>query len=237
MDRRAIQPNARLAGLGLATVPLVTRAQSKEAHYYTWAGYELPEFHQSYIDEHGVPPGFWVLRQCERGHAEDSCGLSHRRLSSLFGQRHPVVRGRNSRAHRHQPSDPLEGLLLDLHGDRRNAYPKGENLFIPFEWGNSSILYRTDLVDIEEESWSLLFDERYKGKLATYNAPYPGVQVPAMVLGYKNLETLSDEQLAEVRKLLEKQREVLRFYGTASPRRPRPWRRARSSRPTPGTVS
>ena len=89
---------------------------------------------------------------------------------------------------------------------------EGENLFIPFEWGNSSILYRTDIVEIEEESWSLLFDERYEGKLATYNAPYPGVLVPAMILGYENLETLSDEQLAEIRKLLEKQRELVRFY-------------------------
>ena len=33
-----------------------------------------------------------------------------------------------------------------------------------------------------------------------------------MILGYENLESLSDEQLAEVRKLLEKQRELLRFY-------------------------
>ena len=92
--------------------------------------------------------------------------------------------------------------------------PAGEHLFIPWDWGTSSILYRTDLVDLqgEEESWSLLFDERYKGKLATYNSPYAGVQVAAQVLGFTNLDSLSDEQLAEVKVLLLKQRDVLRFY-------------------------
>ncbi|MBT5435917.1 MAG: extracellular solute-binding protein, partial [Rhodospirillaceae bacterium] len=69
-----------------------------------------------------------------------------------------------------------------------------------------------DLVDIEEESWGLLFDERYKGRLATYDAPQPGVQVAAQVLGFTNLESLTDGQLGEIRVLLEKQRELLRFY-------------------------
>ena len=38
------------------------------------------------------------------------------------------------------------------------------------------------------------------------------MQVAAQVLGFTNLDTLSDEQLAEVKILLEKQRELLRFY-------------------------
>jgi spermidine/putrescine transport system substrate-binding protein len=212
MDRRAFNQTLASLGLGLATVPLATQAATKEAHYYTWAGYELPEFHQSYIDEHGVPPDFGFFASVNEAMQKIRAGY-HTDVS------HPC-------------SDNVTpwyeaGLLAPIDTSRLTHWkdyfstfteigetltPKGENLFVPFEWGNSSILYRTDLVDIEEESWSLLFDERYKGKLATYNAPYPGVQVPAMVLGYKNLETLSDEQLAEVRKLLEKQREVLRFY-------------------------
>ena len=38
--------------------------------------------------------------------------------------------------------------------------PAGEHLYIPWDWGTSSILYRTDMVDLqgEEESWGLLFD-------------------------------------------------------------------------------
>ena len=41
----------------------------------------------------------------------------------------------------------------------------GQTYFVPFDWGNSSIIYRTDMVDISEESWGLLYDERYAGKV------------------------------------------------------------------------
>ena len=59
MGRREFSQTLASLGLGVATVPLVTRnawAQDEEAHYLTWAGYELPELHQSYIDKHGVSP-------------------------------------------------------------------------------------------------------------------------------------------------------------------------------------
>ncbi len=58
MDRRAFNRTLTSLGLGLATVPLLARRAlaDEEASYFTWAGYDLPEFHQSYIDKYGVPP-------------------------------------------------------------------------------------------------------------------------------------------------------------------------------------
>ena len=216
LDRRAFTQTLTSLGLGLATVPLVTRRAlaAEEASYFTWAGYDLPEFHQSYIDKYGVPPtmGFFgsvneAMQKIRAGYRTD---VSHPcsdnvTLWSEAGIIAPIDTGRLK--HWNDYFETLRNLDETLTAD-------GEHLFIPWEWGNSSILYRTDLVDLEgeEESWSLLFDERYKGKLATYDAPYPGVQVAAMVLGFKNLESLSDAQLAEVRTLLEKQRTLLRFY-------------------------
>lgn len=215
MGRREFSRALASLGLGVATAPLAARgagAQEAEAHYLTWAGYEAPELHQGYIERYGVSPdvGFFAnvneaMQKLRTGYRADvshpcSDGVTPWYEAGLLA---PIDTSRLK--HWDDYFDVFKRIDETLT-------PEGEHLFIPFEWGNSSILYRTDLVDIEEESWSLLFDERYKGKLATYNAPYPGVQVPAMILGYENLESLNDEQLAEVRKLLEKQRELLRFY-------------------------
>ena len=38
-------------------------------------------------------------------------------------------------------------------------------LMIPADLGNASILYRSDLYE-GEETWDMLFDERYKGKIS-----------------------------------------------------------------------
>ena len=51
------------------------------------------------------------------------------------------------------------------------------------DWGQASILYRTDLVDIEEESWGLLWDERYAGRLAMIDSLIHGVMVAAIYAG------------------------------------------------------
>src|SRR5258708_3221338 len=42
----------------------------------------------------------------------------------------------------------------------------GKQYGIPDDWGFDAILYRSDKVQPKTRSWRLLFDERYKGKIA-----------------------------------------------------------------------
>src|SRR6478672_9400410 len=46
---------------------------------------------------------------------------------------------------------------------------KGKQYGIPDDWGFDAILYRSDKVHPKARSWGLLFDERYKGKIAWYD--------------------------------------------------------------------
>ena len=58
----------------------------------------------------------------------------------------------------------------------------------------------------------MLYDERYKGRLANYETAAAIVQCAALVLGYDNIYTLNDDiQLAEIKKLASKQRDMLRM--------------------------
>ena len=45
----------------------------------------------------------------------------------------------------------------------------GKQYCIPADWGFDTILYRTDKVKPKEKSWSLFFDDRYKGKIAWFD--------------------------------------------------------------------
>jgi spermidine/putrescine transport system substrate-binding protein len=42
----------------------------------------------------------------------------------------------------------------------------GKQYGIPADWGLDAVLYRSDKVKPKAKSWGLLFDERYKGKIA-----------------------------------------------------------------------
>jgi spermidine/putrescine transport system substrate-binding protein len=45
----------------------------------------------------------------------------------------------------------------------------GKQYGIPDDWGFDAILYRTDKVKPKARSWGLLFDDRYKGKIAWFD--------------------------------------------------------------------
>ena len=45
----------------------------------------------------------------------------------------------------------------------------GKQWWIPADWGFDKILYRTDKVQPKEKSWSLMLDDRYKGKIAWFD--------------------------------------------------------------------
>src|SRR3954449_3540904 len=45
----------------------------------------------------------------------------------------------------------------------------GKQYGIPADWGFDAVLYRSDRVHPKAKSWSLLFDERYKGRIAWFD--------------------------------------------------------------------
>jgi spermidine/putrescine transport system substrate-binding protein len=83
-------------------------------------------------------------------------------------------------------------------------------------WGQTSITYRTDLVDVDEESLGLLWDERYKGRLAIFDSLIDGVMIAAMYSAAKNPFDMTEEETAKVKELLIRQKPLLRFYSNST---------------------
>jgi spermidine/putrescine-binding protein len=87
---------------------------------------------------------------------------------------------------------------------------KGKQYGIPADWGYDAILYRTDKVKPKSDSFSLLFDERYKGKITWYD---DGVEMFALVgylFGYKNPYDQTDAQLRRTKEFLISKKHVVR---------------------------
>ena len=214
LSRRQLAKTAAAAGLAMVTMPVVMKpAQSAGGvSYFTWSGYELESFHGPFIEEYGGPPEFSIFANQEEAVQKVVGGFTPDLV-------HPcsetVIRWRQ--ADKIQPFDlsridAWDDIWPDLKGLKNASDDEGNVFFIPWEWGNSSILYRTDMVDVEEESWNMMFDERYAGKISMYNEAAAAVEIAAQALGYTNIFTLDDAQLAEVKKMLQKQREISRFY-------------------------
>jgi spermidine/putrescine-binding protein len=86
----------------------------------------------------------------------------------------------------------------------------GKQYGIPDDWGFDSVLYRTDKVKPKEQSWNLLWDERYKGKIAWFDDPVEMFFVVGRYLGFKDPYNMSDAQLSQAKNFLISKKHLVR---------------------------
>jgi spermidine/putrescine-binding protein len=84
---------------------------------------------------------------------------------------------------------------------------------VNFSWGPTIMLYNPDEVTETPTSWNALLDEQYSGKITTQNYPLQIAQY-ALLLDPKPEDPflLDDEQLAQVKDILVRQRPLVRKY-------------------------
>jgi spermidine/putrescine-binding protein len=84
---------------------------------------------------------------------------------------------------------------------------------VNFCWGPTIMLYNPDEIAEAPTSWNALLDEQYSGKITTWNYPLQIAQY-ALLLDPKPEDPfmLDDEQLAQVKDILIRQRPLVRKY-------------------------
>jgi len=213
LSRRRFNQVLAAAGLTAVTVPVMgRRAQAEEqVIYFTWSGYDDPGFFPGYVKKHGANPQLPIF-------ADEEEALLKMRAGGVYDVVHPC----NSNVGRWFDA----GVVQEIDTSRLSNWPDvfdslkkfegaqhgGKNYFVPVDWGNTSIIYRSDLVDIKEESWTLMWDQRYAGKLAMGGAAEETVAIAAIVAGAADPFNLTDAEVAKAKDLLLKQKPLLRFY-------------------------
>ena len=211
VSRRQILRSFAAAGLILATVRGCARAAG-QASYFTWGGYDDRRLLLSYIRRHAAPPDLAAFDDTEDA-------LRRLRAGFVADVVHPC--GGDLPAWRQagllQPIDTARLSNWDHVFPRLKALPgargDGRQWFAPVEWGQTSITYRTDLVDLrgDAESWGILWDARYRGRIAMAGAAEEAWWCAAIYAGIDRGE-LSEQNLATVRTLLLEQRPLVKTY-------------------------
>jgi putative spermidine/putrescine transport system substrate-binding protein/spermidine/putrescine transport system substrate-binding protein len=90
---------------------------------------------------------------------------------------------------------------------------------VPFMWGPNPLLYDTTAFSQPPDSWTILWDPKYKGRVSLWDE-LSSIYLAAQILGYDKpdpgqLYNLSDEQLdAAKKKLLELKPNVRKYWST-----------------------
>src|SRR5947209_5406256 len=125
------------------------------------------------------------------------------------------------------------GLAAPLDPSKLPSYPQlspklralplvraGDKVYgVPFMWGPNPLLYDATFFAKPPESWSVLWDPKYRGKISVWD-DLSTVYMAAQVLGYDRpdpsaLYNLSDEQLEKVKqKLIELKPNIRKIWST-----------------------
>ncbi len=218
LSRRQMNTALTSAGVmsfGMVFGPKVAGAADEDnPMVFTWGGYDDDGFIGQYIDAYGERPNFSFFGDEEEAFAKMRAGFQ------------PDVTAPCSYKINHWND---AGMLAEIDSDRLSNWGEmipsltnvpdtihgGKRLWVCMDWGQTSITYRTDLVDIEEESWGLLWDKRYAGRLSMIDSLIDGVMVAAIYAGAVDPYNMTPDEVATTKKLLQEQIPLLRFYSNS----------------------
>jgi spermidine/putrescine transport system substrate-binding protein len=216
LSRRAFNRSLLAAGVAMTAMPLMPRrvlaAPSDHATYFTWGGFDIPELFVPYVEKHGELPNFSIY-----GSTEDA--LTKLRSGFVAEVAHPCSSD--------IPNWVSTGLFQPIDTSRLSNWPDvfpelydmaynqkdGKVWMAPFEWGQSSIIYRTDLFDLQgEESWDMMWDKRYSGRLGSLATASDAWWVGAIKAGVPFEEIGTDAAFDKIAAVLREQRPLIRVY-------------------------
>jgi spermidine/putrescine transport system substrate-binding protein len=116
-----------------------------------------------------------------------------------------------------------EGLLLELdysnipnyqyvdESFRGLSYDPEEKYTVPYTWGTVGLIYNTKYVTKPVDSWSLMWDEDYAGKILMFDNPRDSFAIAELLLGY-DVNTTDETQLQACADKLAEQKELVQSY-------------------------
>lgn len=208
--------NKVLASVGVLTVsmPMITQPAAADAtiQVFTWSGYDVEQLRPGFDEKYGAP-GYLLYADNDEAIEKVRAGYVPtvvQPTSYLIG------RWRDAGLVKQIDTSRLSnwGNVFDQLKTISGISYEGETWGTPLAWGNSSVLYRKDLAPeyVGNDSWGILWDEKYSGRLAQRDSVDAGFLEAALILGIENPYQMSDADLERCRELLVQQRPLLRYY-------------------------
>ncbi len=201
--------------LGAGTVYTLAEAGG-DLVVFDWSGYEDPMLHPAYTAKYGADPSFSFFgdedEAFEKMRAGFKADIAHPCSQSVVkwreaGLLQPLD---TSRIAGWKDLNPGIMAMKDLA-----TTADGKAWFMPFDWGNTSLLYRTDNVTRDEaQSLRVFADPKFKGRVTIGDNVDDAYALASLVIGLKDWTGMTDAQFKEASAFLRDVHKNVRFYWT-----------------------
>ena len=205
---------ALVAGLLVGTS--LPAAAADNIVVFDWSGYEDPAFHPAYTAKNGTEPEFSFFGDEEEAFQKLRSGfradLAHPCSQSVAKWREADLLLPLDTARLDHWNEILPGIQA-----MKNLMtgPDGSAYFLPFEWGNTVLTYRTDTVTPEEvTSLKSFADPKFKDRVSIGDNVDDAYALASLAIGVKDWATLTDEQFKQASDFLREVHKNVRLYWT-----------------------
>lgn len=94
---------------------------------------------------------------------------------------------------------------------KNRSYDPENRYSVPYTWGTVGIIYNTKYVTKPVDSWSILWDQDYAGKILMFGNPRDAFGIAQLLLGI-DVNTADKDQLQQAAEKLKEQKSVVQQY-------------------------
>ena len=205
----------KTASLTAAVVATFTAGQAlanaADLTVFDWSGYEDQGFYGDYVEKYGGAPSYTYFGSVEEAFTKLQSGfeadLAHPCTDALrkwvaADMLKPIDTSKLENWDQLMPKiKEVDGITID-----------GQTYMVPFEWGNTGLIYRTDMISADDVSLQLLADPAYQGKVAIPDAASSAFAMAALATGASSYTDMSDEEFQKAADYLRAIHPNVRFY-------------------------
>jgi len=186
-------------------------AEGSDLSVFDWSGYEDQGFFADYMAKHKTAPSYTFFGSVEEAFTKLRSGFT----ADLA---HPctdatkkwvaadLIKPLDTSKLTHW--DKLSPILTKMDG----VVVDGKVYMMPFEWGNTGLIYRTDKITADKVSIQLAADPSYSGKVSIPDAASSAYAFAALGAGVENYANMNDEEFKKASDFLRKVHPNIRFY-------------------------
>lgn len=205
-----------MASAAAVLVASMAMAQGADPIVFDWAGYEDPAFHPGYVEKHGASPTFAFFGDEDEAFGKLMAGfradVAHPCSQSVTKWRDAGLLAPIDTSRIEHWNDILEGIAA-MPGFLKSE--DGQAWVVPFEWGNTAVVYNTERVD-EADIGSLraFADPKFEGRVSIGDNVDDAYALATLAIGLTDWAGMSDEQFEQASQFLRDVHKNVRLYWT-----------------------
>ncbi len=194
-----------IAGAGSAMMPSMTAAAEEQAMVFGWAGYDDENLWPTYVEKYGSLPRFTFWGDEEEGVTKLVTGFEP---DIIFPCSYKIPKWYSTGRLASIDTSRLKNWndILPSLRSMPGVEMGGNVVWVPVDWGLTSVVYRPDLAPeyVGNHSWEILWDEKYQGRVACFDSLVDCVTIAGTMAGLDNpFDYRSEADMEATRKRMQ----------------------------------